>query len=566
MEYGAVEQLVQALAPDPINTNNTYSAIVSQIDNDGTVWVNVAGGTIDTPTASKSSEVEVGDSVTVEWRANKLYIAGNATNPSAGVSRVADVEETASTALDTADTALLNAGKAQEAATRYITYIDEEHGIRVHDGSHMGDYVNVNSNGVELFKDSDSVAKFGNSARIGTEADASITITESRIIGVGAGGKEFFNFADSDVEMETNYGRVFPLVYGNLNLWPHTADDAFIYDINHNPTRISVSYRYWDSNGIASNEFYISGYSFGTAKNGQATFTVNGESYTFYVSYDGAHRFSNIRLNRQSTDAICKLFVYIRTTTSAPAPAYRIGGAVTANGGYSFAEGYKTVAGGNFSHAEGNETKATGIYSHSEGFLTKASGYGSHAQNEGTIAEGPDQTAIGRCNKPMTNVAFIIGNGTGTGDEDRSNALTVDWNGNVDIASGAKYKINGIDLAPSDLGEADYVVEQGTSGGWYYRKWDSGRLDADRVWNVGQVTLNTAEGTTHRVSADLTVPTPSMMVNGTVAVAYVGNSSNSPTFMERTASDKVRIAKVITTNVTLQNVTLTLQLVGGTWK
>lgn len=387
-------------------------------------------------------------------------------------------------------------GQAGETASKYITAVDQN-GIKVHAENNTNvNYTVINAEGMEVYDDSASVAKFGAVTRIGTEDDASITIAESRIIGVGAGGKEFFNFADSDVEMETNYGRIFPLVYGNLNLWPHTADDAFIYDINHNPTRISVSYRYWDSNGIASNEFYISGYSFGTAKNGQVTFTVNGESYTLYVSYDGAHRFSNIRLNRQSTDAICKLFVYIRTTTSAPAPAYRIGGAVTANGGYSFAEGYKTVAGGNFSHAEGNETKATGIYSHSEGCLTKASGYGSHAQNEGTIAEGLDQTAIGRYNKPMTNVAFIIGNGTGTGDEDRSNALTVDWNGNINIASGGKYKINGNNLSASDVGavpttrtvngkalssnvaDADYVIDAGTSGSWTYRKWNSGKVEA----------------------------------------------------------------------------------------
>ena len=33
----------------------------------------------------------------------------------------------------------------------------------------------------------------------------------------------------------------------------------------------------------------------------------------------------------------------------------------------------------------------------------------------------------------------------------RSNALTVDWNGNVNIASGAKYKINGNNLSASDI-------------------------------------------------------------------------------------------------------------------
>lgn len=48
--------------------------------------------------------------------------------------------------------------------------------------------------------------------------------------------------------------------------------------------------------------------------------------------------------------------------------------------------------------------------------------------------------------------AFIIGNGSGSSSSARSNALTVDWNGNVDIASGAKYQINGVNLSASDVG------------------------------------------------------------------------------------------------------------------
>ena len=116
MELNAIESLVKELIPDHAEPNNTYNAVVSQIDNDGTVWVNVAGGTIDTPTASKSSEVEVGDSVTVEWRANKLYIAGNASNPSAGSIRVDAVERATEQAMTAAQSAVQDAGIAREAA------------------------------------------------------------------------------------------------------------------------------------------------------------------------------------------------------------------------------------------------------------------------------------------------------------------------------------------------------------------------------------------------------------------------------------------------------------------
>ena len=123
-----------------------------------------------------------------------------------------------------------------------------------------------------------------------------------------------------------------------------------------------------------------------------------------------------------------------------------------------------------------------------------------------------------------------------------------------------------VDAELTPISERPYVVEEGTSGGWFYRKWNNGRLDAERIWNVGQVTLGTAEGTTHRASNDLTVPTFSMAISGSVEAVYLGTSSNSPTFMERVTPAKVRVAKVITSNVTLQNVTFALRLVGGMWK
>lgn len=53
---------------------------------------------------------------------------------------------------------------------------------------------------------------------------------------------------------------------------------------------------------------------------------------------------------------------------------------------------------------------------------------------EGLIADGGTQTAIGKYNASDTTSALIIGNGTS--DTSRSNALTVDWSGNVVTAGG----------------------------------------------------------------------------------------------------------------------------------
>lgn len=105
-------------------------------------------------------------------------------------------------------------------------------------------------------------------------------------------------------------------------------------------------------------------------------------------------------------------------------------------GEHSFAEGSVTTASGAGAHSEGELTFAEGINSHAEGYWSVASGHRSHAQNMGTVAAHNDQTAIGKYNDNQTDTAFEIGNGTSI--NARSNALTVDWSGNVSAAGQVK--------------------------------------------------------------------------------------------------------------------------------
>ena len=106
-----------------------------------------------------------------------------------------------------------------------------------------------------------------------------------------------------------------------------------------------------------------------------------------------------------------------------------------ASGHCSHAEGQSTTASGGYSHAEGNASVASGQFSHAEGYGSEASGKYSHAQNDSTVAAGESQTAIGRSNVSDTSSALIIGNGI---NGNRSNALTVDWKGNVRIAGSVR--------------------------------------------------------------------------------------------------------------------------------
>lgn len=100
-------------------------------------------------------------------------------------------------------------------------------------------------------------------------------------------------------------------------------------------------------------------------------------------------------------------------------------------GQYSHAEGESTNAIGFASHVEGCVTTAYGMYTHAEGLGTKAYGDCSHTEGWNTIASDEYQHVQGKYNieDAEGEYAHIIGNGTA--DDKRSNAHTVDWNGNA---------------------------------------------------------------------------------------------------------------------------------------
>ena len=117
----------------------------------------------------------------------------------------------------------------------------------------------------------------------------------------------------------------------------------------------------------------------------------------------------------------------------------------TASGNQSHAEGYGTIAFGWGSHAEGLETKAnyegahaegsntiaSGATSHAEGTATKAIGYASHAEGYNTIASGESQHVQGKYNIEDTSNKYVHIVGKGISNSKRSNAHTLDWEGNA---------------------------------------------------------------------------------------------------------------------------------------
>ena len=107
------------------------------------------------------------------------------------------------------------------------------------------------------------------------------------------------------------------------------------------------------------------------------------------------------------------------------------GSGTFATGVGSHAEGNRTQAVSNAAHAEGNGTRATAQCSHAEGRETEAHGLSSHVEGLGTITYTENQHVQGKYNieDDYDAYAHIVGNGTSN--NNRSNAHTVDWDGNA---------------------------------------------------------------------------------------------------------------------------------------
>lgn len=114
-----------------------------------------------------------------------------------------------------------------------------------------------------------------------------------------------------------------------------------------------------------------------------------------------------------------------------------VGHANIATGFCAYADGWGNTSTGLASHAEGHGSFAIGDYSHAGGG-GYASGEGSFAFGLSVHAESDYQTVIGKYNTPDSNnvYCFIIGNGR-SGAPYTSNALTVDWSGNLVTSGGA---------------------------------------------------------------------------------------------------------------------------------
>lgn len=94
------------------------------------------------------------------------------------------------------------------------------------------------------------------------------------------------------------------------------------------------------------------------------------------------------------------------------------------------AEGNETIVNSAHGHAEGSETIVDGTNGHAEGYATKAIGSCSHAEGCGTETSSYAGHVEGKYNITSDSINYLHIAGNGTNSNNRSNAYTLDWNGN----------------------------------------------------------------------------------------------------------------------------------------
>lgn len=97
-------------------------------------------------------------------------------------------------------------------------------------------------------------------------------------------------------------------------------------------------------------------------------------------------------------------------------------------------------------------------------------------------------------------------------DNSIANIPTATTTGNGLMSSTDKTKLGNI---------ADYITEQGTSSSWYYRKWNSGKVEAWTTYNAGSQTPS--KWTDYMYYKDINVAIPSGIFSATPTNVQANN-------------------------------------------
>lgn len=458
----ALLDFAKAIASGGQSKSGARLATVTRIDESGTAYVQLPGGE-ETPIATTGAAYSIGDVVSVSMYGGKLRTVDNISAPSVPERVVRAAIRPVSKAAELAKAAASEADRVATAINQHFWADDS--GIHVTEADHDATTehnILINSLGILLRKATNYLVSITQSAIAfydGLGNSASNVVAQFGSSGATIGKTD-------TAHQEMDY-RTWRMKDKNQNVYAEVIDNR----VTDGYATIVQSYPFWYV--TSSNEFdlyltasTVTGVVF---NNGSADTTIPSSGYTLTV--DGSRYYVTVQWSYLSTNGTVKI-TYKTASDAAKSFTFgsRLDGDSAVKGPMSFAEGRDVEASGPVSHAEGYDTHAVGTYAHAEGRSTTATGWASHAEGNNTVASGDrahaggwgtvaaanNQTAIGKFNivddpTDGTSLAFIVGNGTS--DSNRSNALELDWNGNLTL----KGKVASASLPSASTSQAGIV-------------------------------------------------------------------------------------------------------------
>lgn len=348
-----------------------------------TAWVHIPGGVDETP-VKLTVNAEPGDTVQLRVGGGTAWITGNATAPPTDdkVAKVAN--RTANAANVLAGLAKKIADQAGKTATNYLSW-SAQYGLIVSEDATEnpeemeGGSTRVTYDGVEMYKGQKRVAKFGEESVVGDEDSAHVYIDPDTFNVTNDTGAQFFSVDMNGESERLTFDKKVTSVIGVSATASVTISDSpeldFIEDgINIVVTIASVGGSYADNAGWGAIK--------GTAKTEAYT---SQSGITFTLTYDGEHTFTVSWNNTVQRTVLLR----VRESLNMNTPSLTFGTRSDTKGSFSSTFG------------------------------------------EGLSASHANQVVIGRYNEDSSYAAFIIGNGV-SDPNILSNALTVDWEGNLE--------------------------------------------------------------------------------------------------------------------------------------
>lgn len=366
----AVKDFIQAIRDYDNSSTSPKDAQgeVLRIDPDGTAWVHFPGGVDETP-VRLTINAEPGDIITARLSGGRAWITGNQTAPPTDDKAANRARKIANLAGNIARRAYRAAAEAK-VTSQYLTYTDANRGVHVHMAGDSSNYGQFNANGMQVYKDDDEKAYFGDYSRIGSERSSNITITDSSMVALSGDGAVYYQIDANGKTKNLN------IVTGKMNYTDTSSPFTVTYTL--------------DELGIPTDQssFYVSVY---MRRNSSTTI----DSYRINATRGTSKKDTN-RLVYDGANSI---------TVSALSVSYKT---INVFGGYK-----KTVVTPTYSFCDDIQN-SNGMFGMSLGQGTIAADYG---------------LAVGTYNYeplPVGGYLFIVGNGT---ESSRSNALAVDTDG-----------------------------------------------------------------------------------------------------------------------------------------